>query len=99
MRFSVNATWLIPLSSFVLLTAAPLFSEANQKKILQTKESGYTVNFPNVSVVELIKFISQIGNINFIYHQDELNFNISLLSDSPTSLENILSAFHTNFVH
>lgn len=54
---------------------------------------GYTINFNNVPVLELVKFISKIGAVNFIYEEEDLNFNVSIISEEPTALVNVLGAF------
>lgn len=54
---------------------------------------GYTINFNNVPVLELVKFISKIGAVNFIYEEEDLNFNVSIVSEEPTALVNVLGAF------
>lgn len=72
-------------------TPSPLKTFA--KKYSANTEAGYEVNFPNVDVKELIKFISQIADINFIYNEQDLDFNITFTSEEPTSLFNIMSAF------
>ena len=53
---------------------------------------GYTINFENVAMKELLQFISKVGNLNLIYNESEVNFNITFVSDKPTSLTNIKSA-------
>ncbi|QVL58036.1 MAG: hypothetical protein KFB93_02855 [Simkaniaceae bacterium] len=54
---------------------------------------GYTINFDNVPILELIKFISKIGNVNFIYDQEDLNFNVTIVSEEPTGLVHVMGAF------
>lgn len=54
---------------------------------------GYTINFSNVPVLELVKFISKIGAVNFIYEEEDLNFNVSIVSEEPTALVNVMGAF------
>lgn len=54
---------------------------------------GYTINFENVPILELIKFISKIGNVNFIYEEEDLNFNVSIVSEEPTALVHVMGAF------
>lgn len=54
---------------------------------------GYTINFNNVPVLELVKFISKIGAVNFVYEEEDLNFNVSIVSEEPTALVNVLGAF------
>jgi len=53
---------------------------------------GYTINFSNVSIKEYLKFISKIADLNFIYEEADLNFNVTIVSEEPTDLSNILSA-------
>lgn len=56
------------------------------------KRPGYTINFSNVPIKEYIKFISKIADLNFIYNDADLNFNVTITSEEPTDLSNILSA-------
>ena len=52
----------------------------------------YTINFDNVPIKEFIRFIGKISTINFIFSEDELNFNTTIVSKDKTSLDNIMSA-------
>ncbi len=54
--------------------------------------NGYTINFENIRVIELIRFISQISNTNFIFDSKELDFRITIVSEDPTSVENLMAA-------
>jgi len=58
--------------------------KANQKTIL--------INFNNVNIIELIRFISKISNKNFYFNEEELNFNVTIISEEPTTIENVLMA-------
>lgn len=58
----------------------------------ELRDEGYLINFPNVDIIEYIRFISQITNKNFIYKEEELQFRVTILSEEPTSIENILAA-------
>ncbi len=53
---------------------------------------GYTINFENVGMKELLQFISKIGSLNLIYNESEIDFNITFVSDRPTSLADVRSA-------
>lgn len=66
----------------------PIHDHLSNKK----KRPGYTINFSNVSIKEYIKFISKIADLNFIYEETDLNFNVTITSEEPTDLSNILSA-------
>jgi len=57
----------------------------------KTKE-GYTINFDNVNIKEFVRFISKIGKVNFYFDEQELNFNVTIVSEEETSLSNVISA-------
>ncbi len=54
---------------------------------------GYTINFDNVPVLEVVKFISKIGKVNFVYDETALNFNVTIASEEPTPLVHVMAAF------
>lgn len=53
---------------------------------------GILINFNNVSIVEFIRFISRASNRNFIFDESNLQFNVSIVSEEPTTLPNIMTA-------
>lgn len=55
-------------------------------------EDRYIINFNDVSIIEYLHFISKISKINFQYEESELNFTISVVSEDPLTIPNILSA-------
>jgi type III secretion protein C len=62
--------------------AAP--SSENEKPIL--------INFNNVSIVEFIRYISRATGKNFVFDESTLQFNVSIVSEEPTTLSNVLTA-------
>jgi len=50
------------------------------------------INFNNVSIIEFIRFISKITNKNFVFDELDLQFNVTIVSEEPTTIENIMSA-------
>lgn len=50
------------------------------------------INFNNVGIIEYIRFISRISNKNFIFDEGDLQFNVTIVSEEPTSIENIMTA-------
>lgn len=50
------------------------------------------INFNNVSIIEYIRFISRITNKNFVFDENDLQFNVTIISEEPTSLENVMTA-------
>lgn len=67
-------------------------SHQDHKLVKKSSQPGYTINFKNVSIKEYLKFISKIADINFIYEDEELDFKVTIVSEEPTNLTNILSA-------
>ena len=55
------------------------------------KIEGYTINFQSVSILEYIRFISKICHKNFIYDNEDLQFNITVVSDEKITSENLIS--------
>lgn len=54
-------------------------------------DSGYTINYNTVSVVEYIRFASKICKVNFIYDEKDLPFTVSVISDAPITAENVMA--------
>lgn len=63
-----------------------------QAGINAAEELQFTVNFNNTSVVEVIRFVSKITGTNFLFDETDLQFNVSIVSEEPTSTKNITSA-------
>ncbi len=55
-------------------------------------DNGFTINFEDICVIELIRFISQISNMNFIFDSKDVDFKISIVSEDPTSVNNLMAA-------
>ena len=60
-------------------------------KVLDKKKDTYTINFSNVSIIEYIKFASKITNLNFVFNDNELQFNVTVVSEEPVTPRNIMS--------
>jgi type III secretion protein C len=50
------------------------------------------INFNNVSIIEFIRFISRVSNRNFVFDEGDLQFNVTIVSEEATSIENIMTA-------
>ena len=55
-----------------LLVAISSFSNENDND-----QKGYTINFENIQLKELLQFVSKIGNFNLIYNDSEIEFTVS----------------------
>lgn len=79
-------------------------SDAKPKLALYPKancgptQEGYTINFDNISVVQLIQFISKISGTNFIFNSGDLMgadgkpITITIVSEDPTSVDDLSAA-------
>ncbi|WP_162180951.1 secretin N-terminal domain-containing protein [Neochlamydia sp. TUME1] len=71
-------------SNFKPLTASPANSNEPPKTIL--------INFNNVAITEYIRFISRISNKNFVFDENDLQFTVTIVSEEPTTIDNIMTA-------
>ncbi len=81
---------LISLFSQVVL---PLHSDNALRFPLEpakSEETAITINFQDVSMLEFLRFVSEISEQNFLYDEELLDFKISLVTGKATTPENIL---------
>lgn len=64
----------------------------NTIEIVSAPSSEHHIDFKDVSMIELIRFISKISEVNFIFNHEELQFNVSLSSGKPVSSADVLKA-------
>lgn len=55
-------------------------------------EAGYRINFTNVSIIEYIRFVAKISGRNFIYQDSDLGFTVTIVSELPTSVDEVTAA-------
>ena len=72
----------MPFTSFAKEKEAPLENQIS---------SEYTINYENVSIIEYIKFVSKICDINFIFDENELQFNVTIISHETITPDNVMS--------
>lgn len=70
----------------------PPQSNVNEKVNPSSGKKTILINFNNVSIIEFIRFISRISNKNFVFDEADLQFNVTIVSEEPTSIENIMTA-------
>src|SRR5579883_3070303 len=56
------------------------------------KDDVYTINFNNVSVIEYIRFVAKISKSNFTFDENDLRFNVTIVSEDQATLQDIFSA-------
>ena len=59
---------------------------------IEMEDEGYTINFKNVSIIEFIHFASKVAGVNFIFQEEDLDFNVTVVSEEPTNITNVISA-------
>ncbi len=59
---------------------------------IEKETTGYLVKFNNAKMSEYLGFISKISGKNFIFDPADLDFRVTIVSNEPTSLENVMSA-------
>jgi type III secretion protein C len=64
---------------------------ADQSKIAEPPKT-ILINFNNVSIIEFIRFISRQSNRNFVFDENDLQFNVTIVSEEPTTIDNIMTA-------
>jgi len=52
---------------------------------------GITVNFQDVSMLEFLRYVSKIAEVNFIYDDEILDFKINLVTGKESTPESVLS--------
>ena len=60
------------------------------------RTTGPVINFNNVSIVEFLRFVSRLTGKNFIFDPDELQFSVTIISESAASIEDIMAALLQN---
>ena len=61
-------------------------------EVYDDDKDGYIINFNDLSIIEVIRFISKISEVNFIFEEEDLDFNVTIVSEGPTSIENVMAA-------
>ncbi|NGX30811.1 MAG: Type II secretion system protein D [Chlamydiae bacterium] len=82
-----------PQKSKQISPEPPKTAPVQEKDPWTQNENGYEINFNNVSIVEVIKTISKMTKLNFVFDESQLTFNVTIVSSGPTSLANLISSF------
>jgi type III secretion protein C len=87
-------------SFFNLLSSDFCYTQNTEKTSIDTSDQSignpedpkYMINFNNVPVIEVIRFVSKISHTNFVFDEAELGFNVTIISEESISVKNITSA-------
>ncbi len=90
--FPINASSETATTPF----ASPLPQQPHQKKRVKkidpTCDREYTLNYDNIPVIELLRIISEISNTNFVFDNQDINFNISIVSKETSDVNELLAS-------
>ncbi|MCE5294590.1 MAG: hypothetical protein LLF94_08265 [Chlamydiales bacterium] len=73
-----------------------------QNQIAQANEPanpqalGPVINFNNVSITEFLRFVSRLTGKNFIFDPQLLQFPVTIISETPATLEDVFAALLQN---
>jgi len=65
---------------------------AHEKQQIVEADQGYRINFRDVPILSYIQWVSEISGTNFIYNEKDLLFKVTIVSEEPTSIDNIMAA-------
>lgn len=66
-------------------------STSKDTPLESSDNSGYTINYNTVPIIEYIRFASKICNINFIFNEADLNFTVTVVSEGPITADNVMA--------
>lgn len=79
-------------SSSLLSPKSLIFSNEKENKSFVESPKTILINFNNVAITEYIRFISRISNKNFVFDENDLQFTVTIVSEEPTTIDNIMTA-------
>ncbi len=95
-RLWLYASFLSLIHSPIAYTADDLEEDAiaaNWKsQDTDVEKDTYTINFNQISMVEFIRFASKITNLNFVFDNADLQFNVTVVSEEAVNAQNVMAA-------
>lgn len=73
-------------------TASSLISGLSSKELAAMQNETYTINFNNISMLEFLRFASKMTNLNFIFDEADVQFNVTIISEEPVTAKNVMAA-------
>jgi len=74
------------------LPAAPAPTIASTEGRLDNPANNSVfIRFNNVEAAEFIRMVSHITNKNFVFDETDLDFNVTVISEEPTTTENLMT--------
>ena len=69
---------------------------ANVQTPFKGSQEGPVINFNNVNITEFLRFVSRLTGKNFIFDPQELQFSVTIISETPATLEDVMAALMQN---
>lgn len=73
-------------------TPASVQPAAAQPPAGEKQDETFLIQFNNIGIIEYLNFISKITSKNFIFDDADMDFRVTIVSNEPTSIENIMAA-------
>lgn len=77
------------LSTLICFVSLPFIANSEEERIAT---QTHDINFKQVPITEFIRFVSKISEVNFIFDNRDLQFNVSFSSGKSISGEHVLQA-------
>ncbi len=81
----------LPTPALMAQNSPPSSAESN-KTANNYSANDVSISFNNVAIIEYIRFISRISGKNFIFDDQDLQFNVTIVTEEATSIANLMSA-------
>lgn len=88
----------LPYNANTIVTPQSLIAQeggrdtlAGQLGSLTQNPQSILINFNNVGMIEFVRFVSRISGRNFIFNDQDLQFNVTIVSEDPTTIDNIMT--------
>ncbi|MBS4168174.1 secretin N-terminal domain-containing protein [Parachlamydia sp. AcF125] len=79
--------------------SANIFDAGDEEEVPQEEtkapldaSKSVIINFNNIQVIEYIRFVSRLSGKNFVVDEADLDFNVTVVSEEPATVESILAA-------
>lgn len=87
----------IPFFFFLLISFSTIINQPYASSFefpLETPKNaseGISVHFEDVGAAEFLRFVSKVANVNFVYNESDLDFNINLVTGKPTTKKSLVA--------
>ena len=71
--------------------AFSLFPTKTPDEEMAPPTHGYTINYQDVAITEYLRFVSKICNSNFLFNDEDVAFNVTVVSEEPITPANVMA--------